>query len=208
MTQMQILHRRTFLALTGAAVAATTMPYAAPPVSAVAGALPAKPPMPTWIVGTPGEGDHYVIRAATREAAIRFRAEECEMAPADEDFVADGPCECCTCTESAGFESTRVQAWDGKPEYQITDGDWVDAGFDSTCARCSYEASQREGGRNVNGKAICADCMRIADWEIVDPEYAAELRAELEVAPFLAPAHPPTAIQPEAPPTSGEGETL
>ena len=181
------ISRRHLLALGGAAVAATVIP--AVPAAPVAAATAARIPRSTWIVGTPGESDHYVIRAATREAAIRFRAEECEMDPEDDDFVADGPCECCQCTANAGYEATRVALWDGKPEDKITDGDWIAAGFEATCRRCSYETSRDAGGHSVDGVAVCEDCMTLADWEIADPERAAELRADLASAALAQGGH-------------------
>lgn len=172
------LHRRTFLALSGAAVAATTMPYAAPPISAAVDVLPTKPPIPTWIVGTPGEADAEVVRAITREAAILFRAEECEVVESGDKPFED--CDCGACTARWGYEATRISAWDGKPEDSITSEDWMKAGFETTCDRCGYECSYDAGDHAIDGKAVCDDCMTLADWDVVHPERAAELRAEME----------------------------
>lgn len=173
------ISRRGFLLGTSAVAVAAALPGvpAAPAVAKVAAA-----PLPTWIVGTPGEWDHEVIRAATREAAIAFRAEACDFEDdpdADPNNGDGGPsCECYACTDRSGYEATRVAAWDGRPKGSITDCDWLEAGFDARCDRCDDVATQEDNGRNVSGKAICGDCMTLADWDIVDPEYAAELRAE------------------------------
>lgn len=169
--------RRNFLALSGAAIAASVVPFtaAAAPVAAVV-----KAPLPTWIVGTPGEWDHEIIRAATREAAICFRAEECD-ADEDDEPPEGGFCECCACTDAAGYEATRVPQWDGRPVKAISSGDWLDVEFCANCERCGYE-TDHEYGHSVSGKAICEDCMTLADWDIVDPERAAEMRADLEDA--------------------------
>lgn len=181
------LTRRGLLIGSSAVAVAAALPSITAPVVAKA----AKAPLPTWIVGTPGESDFEVIRAATREAAIRFRAEACEF---DDDPDADPAsgeggeaCECCACTDRGGYEATRVAAWDGRPEASITNGDWVDVGFDGICDRCGDPASRDDNGHNIGGKAICGDCMTLADWEIVNPEYAAELRAEADDA---TPSHP------------------
>ncbi len=175
------LSRRALLLGTSvvAVVAALPAVQAAPAVAKVV-----KPPLPTWIVGTPGEANHEVIRAATREAAIQFRADPCDFeddADADPASGEGGPaCECCACTDRSGYEATRVAQWDGRPSASITDSDWLDAGFDAICARCGDTATRDDNGCNVAGEAICGGCMKLADWDIVDPEYAAELRAEAE----------------------------
>ncbi|KQP31411.1 hypothetical protein [Methylobacterium sp. Leaf100] len=179
-------NRRQFIALGGAAAAALALPPAPAATALPIGTITPKPPMPTWIVGTPGESDHEVIRAMTREAAIRFRAEDCD--DDDEDRPEGQTCECHACSASGGYEATRVEQWDGRRRDSITDSDWLDAGFDANCARCGDVANREDDGRNVNGKAICGDCMKLADWEIVDPEIAAEMRADLADATALAPS--------------------
>jgi hypothetical protein len=173
------LSRRALLLGTSAVAVAAVLPVA-PVVQAVA--KPVAPPLPTWIVGTPGEGDHYVIRALTYEDAVRFRCEPCWYAddPDPEEGVGGPDCECCDCTSNRGYEATRVQAWDGRRKDSITGGDWVEAGFQADCSRCGYEATRDDNGRSIGGEAVCGDCMTLADWDIVDPEYAAELRAEQE----------------------------
>lgn len=170
---MSDLSRRALLG--GAAVLATAVTLPKIPAAAAIAPKVAKPPMLTWIVGTPGENDHEIIRALTREAAVRFRAEECE----DDDNPDQPDCDCCACSANGGFEATRVEAWDGRRRDSITDGDWVAAGFDAPCVRCGDPACKSDGGHSVNGRAICCGCMTLADWEIVDPERAAELREEM-----------------------------
>lgn len=178
------ISRRSLLLGTSAVAVAAALPavQAAPAVAKVA-----KPPMPTWIVGTPGEWDHEVIRAATREAALLLRCDECEFAdePDEEEGLGGPNCECEFCIARHGYEATRVPSMDGKPVEQIGSGDWLDAKFCANCERCSYETDFDCGGHNVGGKAVCEDCMTLADWDIVDPERAAELRAEQEDEPLL-----------------------
>ena len=178
------ISRRALLLGTSAVAVAAALP-AVPVAPAVAKA--AKPPLPTWIVGTPGEWDHEVIRAATREAAIAFRAEGCEFEedPDEEEGLGGPNCACEDCTARAGYEATRVPQWDGRPIQSIGGGDWLDIGNETICSRCDYETAKENGGHNVGGKAVCEDCMTLADWDIVDPERAAELRAEQEDEPLL-----------------------
>lgn len=180
------ISRRALLLGTSAVAVAATLP-AVPVAPAVAKV--AKPVLPTWIVGTPGEWDGEVIRAATREAAVLLRCDECEFDGDADANPADGEggpeCECETCYAGRGYEATRVAEWDGRPMESIGGGDWLDVGCEAICDRCSYETSEDAGGRNISGKAICEDCMTLADWDIVDPERAAELRAEQQDEPLL-----------------------
>lgn len=175
------LSRRAFLASASAAAVVAGLPAGASvPVAPVAAA--SKPLLPAWIVGTPGEPDHEIIRATTREAAIRFRAEECEFSdePDEEEGLGGPDCECCACFERNGYEATRVEAWDARPTASIKDVDWLKAGFDATCVRCGYEASQDDGSRAVGEQVVCYECLTLADWDAIDPEHAAELRAEMD----------------------------
>lgn len=177
---MSALSRRGFLTTASAAAVVAGLPAgASAPVAPIAKAV--KPPLPTWIVGTPGEWDHEIIRAATRELAVRFRCDDCEAEEDDEYGNADpgGPdCECEPCCAGRGFEATRIPQWDGRPKNSIGSGDWLDIGNEAMCDRCDYETSREMGGHNVRHKAVCEDCMTLADWDIIDPERAAEIREE------------------------------
>jgi hypothetical protein len=174
---MAELSRRALLASAGAAAVVAGLPAGASvPVAPIVKAV--KPPLPTWIVGTPGEWDHEIIRAATRELAVHLRCDECEGED-DEDFAGPDGCECEPCLARGGYEATRVPGWDGRPKDSIGSGDWLAIGNEARCERCSYETCEDSGGRNVAGKAICEHCMTLADWDIVDPERAAEIREEM-----------------------------
>lgn len=168
--------RRGFLTTASAAALVAGLPAGARvPVAPIAKAV--KPPLPTWIVGTPGEWDHQIVRALTREAAVRLRCDDCEGED-DEDFAGPDGCECEPCLARGGYEATRVPEWDGRPEKSIGSGDWLARGSEALCERCGYETNP-EYGHNVSGKAVCEDCMTLADWDIVDPERAAEIREEM-----------------------------
>jgi hypothetical protein len=129
--------------------------------------------IPAWAVGTPGEFNWQHIVARTAEEAERiFRAEWCDDSCEGEEEAPCGECDACT----LDIDATRVKAWDGKTD--IFSADWLDAGLGTYCSRCSYECFADNGAKNVNGEAVCEECMKLADWDIVDPEYAAELRDE------------------------------
>lgn len=68
-----------------------------------------------------------------------------------------------------------MPAWDSKQ--CVTNGDWIRAGMGTHCTRCGYETTQ-DGGYAIGDDAICEDCMTLADWDIVDPEWAAEFRGD------------------------------
>jgi hypothetical protein len=158
------------LALGAAAAVAAAIPaQAAAPVSQAA--------TPAWIVGTPGEYNWQAIFAKTEEEAIRLWVEEetglegCERGEASDDC----DCEFC-CSLYSDLDAERVKEFDGKTD--ITPGDWLSAGKGHICSRCGYETSRDEGGKAIGKEAVCSDCMTLADWDIVDPERAAEIRAD------------------------------
>lgn len=135
--------------------------------------------IPAWVVGTEGEFDWQHVVARTKREAIRIFAsdtgnddfeEEC-----DHDEYQDG-CDCC---EALGpFDAERKPMWDGKQD--VTPGDWLRSGTGHICSRCSYETFREVGGHGVGDEAVCAECMTLADWDIVDPEHAAEIRREAQ----------------------------
>jgi hypothetical protein len=169
--------RREFLA-GGAAVLAS----AAVPMSAVATAFssaPASAPLMAFVVGTPGEFDGAYVRARDAAEALKIWGEqqghyagsdECELCLVPEDH--DAPCRC-----SPKDFVTRAKEWDDF-EGEPTSGDWLDAGFGSLCHRCNYETMAGDG-YNIDGHAVCTDCMTLADWKTEDPDHYEELLDEI-----------------------------
>jgi len=154
------------VAVAPAAVAALSAP--APLVSGTA-----------WAVGTPGEFNFQAIFAATEEEAIAgWLAEygvagECEQggpAGVKED------CDCEACYYARELEPARMPEWDGKSE--VSSGDWISVGWGAHCSRCGEECFGDDGARSVAGKAVCGDCVTLADLDLVDPAAAADRRAE------------------------------
>ncbi|WLA80375.1 twin-arginine translocation signal domain-containing protein [Bradyrhizobium elkanii] len=166
---MADLSRRDLLVGAAAVAAAVNIPAIVPAPIAAAEVIPA------WAVGTPGEFNWQHVVARTADEAKRiFRAEWVTDSCEGEE---DSPCEECEfCTLDVDVQ--RVHVWDGKRD--VVGADWLDAGLGTYCGRCSYECFADNGAKNVNGEAVCEECMKLADWDIVDPEYAAELRAEQE----------------------------
>lgn len=168
------LSRRQFVCT---AIAASVLPRGIPGLPATAAVAAPAPLLPAWVVGTPGEFDWQMIRAVTEEAALIERARE---------EYGDGECfdrEACTGCEyceplGCGYEASRASAMD--TIVSPSPADWLRAGFNHTCSRCEDEYASDNIA--VGDEAVCEDCMEIADWEIVDPERAAEMRADLEEA--------------------------
>lgn len=165
---MKDISRREVLLGAIAVTAAAALPTIPAPAAMAPEALPA------WAVGTPGEFNFQHIVAKTAEEAEKiFRAEWCDDSCEGEEDAPCGACDAC-CLE---VNATRVEIWDGKKD--TTSGDWLEAGMGTYCARCSYECFADNGAKPVNGEAVCEECMTLADWDIIDPEHAAELRAEM-----------------------------
>lgn len=171
------LTRREALKIGVGTIAALAVPVSS--VAAMTRSVAAAETIPAWVVGTPGEFDWQHIIAKTEREAIRIFAcdagnddfeEEC-----DHKEYRDG-CDCCEALSQ--FDAERKPMWDGKPEGQITAGDWMRSGTGHICSRCSYETFPGEGGHGVGAEAVCSECMTLADWDIIDPEHATELRAQ------------------------------
>jgi hypothetical protein len=132
--------------------------------------------LPAWVVGTPGEFDWQHVTGRTAEDAIRNFV--CEQVGGDGCEEGGEPdCDCEWCYTIGGLEAERKPMWDGKRD--VTPGDWLRSGTGHVCSRCGYETFREEGGHGVGDEAVCAECMELADWDIVDPEHAAELRAKI-----------------------------
>ena len=153
---MAEISRRQFLTTASAIAIAAALPLP----SAVAAPLPAPSATPMWAVGSPGEFNWQPIAADTIEEAIRIFAEDHDYLEEDGSFTAE-------------LDGQRCKSWDGigKPG----PADWLREGLGTYCSRCDYETFLDSGGRVVGAEAVCEDCMTIADWRIVDPEYAAEI---------------------------------
>ena len=133
--------------------------------------------VPAWVVGSDGEFNWQHIIAKTEREALRMFAQEC--GDYEEDCAHADHQEGCDCCEAiASYAAERKPMWDGKNYDEITPGDWLRAGTGHICSRCSYETFPEEGGHGVGNEAVCEECMTLADWDAIDPERAAEIRAE------------------------------
>jgi hypothetical protein len=163
------MNRRELLIGTAAVAIAANIPAAIATPS-----VPAEV-MPAWVVGTPGEFDWQHMTGRTAEDAIRNYV--CETIGGDGCEDSGEPdCDCEWCDKIRSVEAERKQMWDGKRD--VTPGDWLRSGTGHICSRCGYETFGEEGGHGVGDEAVCAECMTLSDWDIVDPERAAQLRAE------------------------------
>jgi len=177
---MKPMNRREVMALGAATVAAAALP-AGSPVAAAGTPGCSAPIPPAWAVGPP-DGDFNWISAVGSEHEAKlewlnsWRGRE-SMKCLRGGELKEG-CECDNCEDYSRLEVTRQEGWDGKAE--IKPGDWLRGGMGCMCSRCSYETFEEANGHAVGDEAVCEECMTLADWDIVDPERAAELRAEAE----------------------------
>lgn len=172
---MSAITRREALALAAGALVAAKIP----PI-AVAAAEPVAPPV-AWAVGTAGDFDWRRIVAKTADEARRaFAAEWC-------DDCEDGEppdCDCEYCYKFASVEVERKPMWDGKND--LTSGDWLRGGLGTYCSHCKYETYPNDSGYAVGDRAVCSECMTLEDWDVIDPAYADQLRAEATPDPSQA----------------------
>lgn len=168
-----MMTRRFVLAAAAASAAAAALPAgaAAPPPAS-------PPPLPAWIVGTDGDFNFQIVRAATRHEAILTLAQDetglraCECG----ETVYERRCEFC---HFASRDAYRAEHFDTIATPSAAD--WLRAGFGHTCSRCDYETFE-DTGWPVAEEAVCEECMTLADWDLVDPERAAEIREDLDNA--------------------------
>lgn len=171
---MSEITRRHALQLGAAALASAVVP-------ATAAIAQTPTPLPAWFVGTAGEWDWEFVRGATEEDAIlNYVAERglgvvCEAVEEGEP-VAPEDCDCEFCMVKGRVDAERKPGLDSVR--RPTKAQMFENGLGQHCDRCDYEAYPNESGYAVGSEVICSDCMTIADWEIIDPERAAELCAE------------------------------
>lgn len=177
-----MLTRRTILqGVTAAAIA--------PSMSIVpsVGAPVAAEPLLAFVVGTPGDFDGACVFARTaREAFEQWSLDQGTL----ED---DGSCERCDsdkCTCDHTYYATRMERWDNLG-HDPTPADWMKAGMGYMCERCDNEQGFGDG-YEIDGKAICVDCMELADWKLADPE-----RYEEQVDELLTEEYGPDLRHPE-----------
>lgn len=157
------MNRREFLQTTAATAVLAALPV---PVHAIAPAIAAPPVLtPMWAVGSPGKWNWQPIAADTLEEAIRIYAEDNGYINEDDEIETE-------------LDGQRCKSWDAKDH--ILPADWLREGIGHHCDRCGYETDPFSGGRAVGDEAICEDCLTIADWQVIDPEYAAELLENLK----------------------------
>lgn len=172
------LTRREILKRAGAVAAVTALPSVVPVISAA----PSAPPMLAWVVGTPGEFNWQFVRAPSEhEAKLEWLSEDsCEMVCEEVDSAdlekLPEDCDCEFCSRYHDIGADRTPTFDGHPT--LSPADWLNAGIGHLCCRCGYETCRDGGGRAVGNDAVCEDCLTLADWDIIDPERAAEKRAE------------------------------
>jgi hypothetical protein len=129
----------------GAVLAAMPMPLAA-----------AVPPVPVWIVGTPGEFDWQPFRARSAADAFRLWAVENNC---DEEFDPD-------CV-------IRVATWDERDIEAIGPADWILAGHSAFCERCSCEC-HCDAAAVIGDDVVCDDCVTFAERCEIDPDDAVD----------------------------------
>lgn len=160
------MNRRAFLRSTGAAVVVPFFSAVAQP--AIIGVDMAKAPSVTmWAVGTWGEFNWQAVQADTEEDAIRQVAEWDGMVCPDTGEI------------EVSYDVTRCEAWD-KLTKDPTPADWLRANMGHICDRCGYEVCP-DDGHPIGDLAICDSCVTIEEWEVIDPERAADMRGEHDI---------------------------
>lgn len=157
------VNRREFLTTTAAAAVVPLMPALASPV--VVGVDMARAPSVTmWAVGTWGEYNWQPVAAETEEDAIRQVAEWDDMVCPDTGEL------------EVHYDATRCKAWDNLKR-DPTPADWLRANMGHICDRCGYEVCS-DDGHPIGDLAICEGCVTLDEWEIIDPERAADIRGD------------------------------
>jgi hypothetical protein len=122
---------------------------------------------PAWIYGVPGEPNCAVVHAVDQTTAWRraFEAWSGGSPRTDEDHALREDCECAFCSFRHGFMVVRAELFDGIAE--PTSGDLLDAGISTHCARCDGPANLADHGHNIDGLAVCAECVTPEEWRAI-----------------------------------------
>ena len=164
--------RREALKMVCMAVASATLPS----IPNLSTAEKLKSKALAWVVGTPGESDGQIIRALTSDEALKIAVQEysganqCFCAEAKADWGED---QCDYCRAINNYD-----VWRAEPMDNIANpipADWIEAGFSHLCQRCDYECDENNAFV-VNREVVCEDCMRIEDWEVINPKRALEIK--------------------------------
>jgi hypothetical protein len=138
--------------------------------------MEAAAPLPVWLVGTPGEYNWQAVRALTEvEARLRWVCDFVGDDKCDDGGEPKDDCDCDFCCNFRDVDAQRYPQLDAKDT--ITPADWLKVGVGHVCSRCGEEAGP-DDAHAVGAEAVCEYCMKLADWDIVDPERAAEIRED------------------------------
>lgn len=152
------------------------------PAQAFPGAPPA-PLFPAWQVGVEDGMNWRVIFAETAERALQLFREEIGLCEGCDglrcaELDTEGDC------EHSGLEARQASAKIIPPsehegETAISNEEMRRLGWSHHCDRHHDVCDDWQiVTRGKKSEIVCDDCMEIEDWEIVDPEYARELRLE------------------------------
>lgn len=150
------MNRRELLA----GIIATPVAAAIPDVAASAPAA-STAGLPAWSVGTPGENNWHVFFCRTQDEAVAlWRDWESD----DDEWI--------EAKREPKFDNPDNADPDCKARYL--------AGWTVYCERCHIEVERGDGESDVvaNGDVVCTGCMTIDEWEVRDPERAAEMRED------------------------------
>ena len=158
---MGVVNRRDFLLGSAAAAVAVQLP-----IPAGAGAVaPVAKPLPVWSVGTPGDYNYELIRAATKEAA---EAEWYEVKGYDEEEREHYWCEADRAPHALDEYTGDLDSLEAAEM----------AGWGYVCGRCGYEQGPCDW-HAIKDQAVCYECLSLSEWKQVDPDRYAEMLDEL-----------------------------
>ena len=116
------------------------------------------------------DADKVSADAIAARVAELTGQDRCSCAPGDFDG-------CAYCDIAPSYDAYRVEVFDTL-ERDPTGAEWFSAGLGTHCDRCGFETHPETGGVAIGKFAICEDCLTLADWDVIDPQRAAEMRAE------------------------------
>jgi len=148
--------RRVFLSGAASVAAAPLLPVlpASADVTVIGVDMATGPSVSGWTMWAVGSGaESFDWRCIAADSELSAWRQWLSLTGNDPDDFSDNLSE----------RVARIEIWDDLGPEGVKSGDWIDANMGHCCARCDCECYGGDGARNIDGEAVCEECLTIGD---------------------------------------------